>query len=141
MQDKPIRKVKLVVFRYKTICSQMGSVCLRKMSPYLSKALVELRADLASRCSDTQSCWINSQRLLLCQPGSSTCLMSGIRTGPTTKVCLSVLTRGHESADLYVSWPDNKHQNCKHVLAAVSLMKTERNMPIIIKDIKESNHE
>ena len=106
----PIRKVKIVVFRYKTICSQMEIFGLRKMSPYLSKALVELGAKLASRCSDTQSCWVYSQRLLLWQPGFSTCLMSGIGTRPTTKVYLSVLTRGHESADLYVSWLDNKHQ-------------------------------
>ena len=52
-----------------------------------------------------------------------------------------VLTRGHESANLYVSRLDKKHQKLKHVLSAVSLMKTERNMPIIIKDIMESNYE
>ena len=57
------------------------------------------------------------------------------------KCVLLVLIRGHESANLYISRLDKKHQKLKHVLSAVSLMKTERNMFIIIKDMIESNYE
>ena len=71
----PIRKVKIVVFRYKTICSQMGGVCLRKMSLHLEQSFGcnwELGWPVgAQTCSH-----IGSISLRLCgtNQASSTCL-------------------------------------------------------------------